>query len=275
MHFLSSAAVRLEVFGENGTQLNIATGFYVENSKSDLFLITNWHVVTGRTPLASTKSKTGAVPTMLKWTVYEVIDGHIRLRSGQVTEEAINDDGGSSPRWLEHPIHGFKVDLVAIPLTNSAELLEKYAVNPLNKYPSLELRFVPSAMDSVFVVGFPWGLTGGGALPLFKRGSIASEPIIPHEGLPRMLIDCRTAPSMSGSPVIVSRSGIWNPPGTSGLTDQTNIGTVENFLGVYGGRLNDPSSCEVSEIGVVWRADALTEIIERGAPGTTLDQLRA
>lgn len=273
MHYLSNTSVLVEVFSENGKSLLTATGFFVENSLSELFLVTNFHVVTGRTPLEPTKSKHGAVPTSLKWTVYEVIDGAIRLQNGSTAEEDINDSDGASPRWLEHPTHRYKVDIVAIPLTNSSELLAKYAVNPLNRYPLLEPRYVPSAMDSVFVVGFPWGLTGGGALPLFKRGSIASEPMVPQNGLPRILIDCRTAPRMSGSQVMVSHSGLWNPPGTSGFGAQSVIGTVENFLGVYGGRLEDSKSTEVSDIGVVWRADALTEILERGVPGTTLDQL--
>ena len=78
---------------------------------------------------------------------------------------------------------------------------------------------------------------------------------------------------MSGSPVMVSHSGLWNPPGGSGFGAQSVIGTVENFLGVYGGRLEDSKSTEVSDIGVVWRAEALTEILERGGAGTTLDQL--
>ena len=132
-------------------------------------------------------------------------------------------------------------------------------------------------MDDVFVIGYPMGLSGGGSvLPLYKRGSIATEPLVNHNGLPRLLIDCRTDKGMSGSPVVFRRSGPWSPNGK--LDDETHFETVENFLGVYAGRLIDPTangdakeSDRISEIGVVWKRSALDALVERGVEGTKLE----
>ena len=132
-------------------------------------------------------------------------------------------------------------------------------------------------MDDVFVIGYPWGLSGsGGALPIYKRGSIASEPAIDYLGLPRFLIDCRTSAAMSGSPVLVEHSGVWNPNGS--MTGDSIIGTLVNFVGVYSGRLLSSEGVsvedsEVTEIGIVWKKHALDALVNKGVPGMTLDEI--
>lgn len=142
-----------------------------------------------------------------------------------------------------------------------------YAIQEFPYYPG----YAPAVMDDVFVVGYPWGLSGGTkALPLFKRGSIASEPTIEIDGLPKFLIDCRTASGMSGSPVIGQRHGV----GHNG-----DVGSFQGFVGVYSGRLETngrlPSEADtaVSEIGVVWRRSVIDEIIDSGQRGTKLSDL--
>ena len=111
-----------------------------------------------------------------------------------------------------------------------------------------------------------------GAIPIYKRGSIASEPLLDYDGRPRVLIDCRTYSGMSGSPVVVSHSGIWMPEGE--ITGDSVIGTVESLLGIYSGRLGVRAWLEtegVSEIGVVWKLRTIDEVVDQGVPGTTVD----
>ena len=50
------------------------------------------------------------------------------------------------------------------------------------------------------VIGYPYGQVGG-PFPIWSKGFIASEPDLDIAGLPVFLIDCRSRPGQSGSPV--------------------------------------------------------------------------
>ena len=52
---------------------------------------------------------------------------------------------------------------------------------------------------------------GGAMFPIWKRGSIASEPEIPIDGKPMFYIDTATRQGMSGAPVFAQTSGFWGP----------------------------------------------------------------
>lgn len=282
MHYLSLSCIKLNIYNDTDTLIDIASGFYYENDAGQLFVITNWHVVTGRQPNAPSKSKTGAVPTYISFErplAKEHSDEvRIDLKDLRTFKIRINDSDGKKPNWLEHPNMGFKVDVVAIPVDSVVEIEKACPIHRLNKYDDFVASYSPGVMDSVSVFGFPWGQSVGGVLPIYKRGSVASEPDYNHSGLPRFLIDCRTAPSMSGSPVLVSHSGIWNPSGNGEFTSDSIIGTITNFIGVYSGRLtaNDlelQSDQEITELGIVWRTDALELIVNSGQLGTPLSQL--
>jgi len=57
------------------------------------------------------------------------------------------------------------------------------------------------------IVGFPFGITGGGGLGVWVQGTIATEPSLDFDGMPRFLIDSRTRPGQSGSPVLAYHAG--------------------------------------------------------------------
>jgi hypothetical protein len=138
--------------------------------------------------------------------------------------------------------------------------------DPVNKVGDL-VDFEVMVGDDVFVLGFPLGLHGGGPFPIWKRASIASEPEIDLDGLPKLLIDTATRKGMSGSPVIAVRRGLTNPRGTSGFSDATIIGMAETFLGIYSGRVDDDPLG--AQIGIVWKASVVEEIISAGVTGKT------
>jgi hypothetical protein len=221
----------------------------------------------------------GAVPTRLRLALHKNIGGNAISKSQKVACDIdLNNESGEAPEWLEHPAHKFKVDLAVIKIPNDEKFRASVTCHYLAEYKDFQGDFLPSVMNDVFVIGYPWGLTGGDlALPLYKRGSIASEPIVDHGNLPRFLIDCRTANAMSGSPVICSHSGIWAP---GGFSNSSILGTVENFAGVYSGRLianeldeDKKDADRVSEIGIVWKKKALDEIIDSGVAGSKLSEL--
>lgn len=127
-------------------------------------------------------------------------------------------------------------------------------------------------MDDIFVIGYPLGLSSGdGVLPIYKRGSIASEPAVDPM---KFLIDARTYSGMSGSPAVCSHSGVWREPGTD--FGESIIGTIKKFVGVYSGRRfgepgPDEASPAVSEIGIVWKRHLIDEIIAGGVRGAPIN----
>lgn len=164
-------------------------------------------------------------------------------------DEPVLDVENDRALWLEHPKFGRKVDVVALPLKNSTGVeLHEYDLS--GSAPALKVG--PS--DGVSVIGFPFGLSGGGAFGIWTRGFVASEPEVDWNDLPCFLIDARTRSGQSGSPVIAFSSG-----GATSLADGSTAflgGEVENLLGVYSGRIN-----EQSDLGIVWKVSAIREIL--------------
>jgi hypothetical protein len=110
----------------------------------------------------------------------------------------------------------------------------------------------------VFVLGYPLG-KGFSALPVWKRGSIASEPAIIADQQRFVLIDSASRPGMSGSPVIRRSWGIHT------MTNGGHIGGVGHatrFVGVYAGRVG-PDDQDV-QLGLMWPAKFVEEIIAGG-----------
>jgi hypothetical protein len=107
----------------------------------------------------------------------------------------------------------------------------------------------------VSVIGFPFGLAGGGALAIWATGFMATEHVIDYNNLPTFLIDCRARQGQSGSAVVAHRNG-----GIVGMEDGSSAafaGPVTRFLGIYSGRIN-----EQSDLGIVWKASAIKELVD-------------
>jgi hypothetical protein len=119
----------------------------------------------------------------------------------------------------------------------------------------------------VYVLGYPYDINGGKELPIWKRGSIATEPSINIDNLPKILIDTATRPGMSGSPVIYRRSGIIYKDDSMELSKDTIIGTISGFLGVYSGRINAKDTLE-AQLGIVWKEEVIEEILKGEVFGT-------
>ena len=200
---------------------------------------------------------------------------YVGLSALAQVEIRLNEQDGNDPCWKEHPEHGRAVDVVAVDVEDTFSK-DNHTFNAVNGGTRFDERFHGSVTDDVFVIGYPLGLSGSkserGAMPIYKRGSIASEPMVDFDQRPCLLIDCRTFSGMSGSPVVVSHSGIWMPEGK--MTDDAVIGTVENLLGVYSGRMTNPmyaaSGGSSSDIGVVWKMRTVQQVVEDGVRGSTL-----
>lgn len=256
--------VRLDAAGEEVISSASATGFYWElDGKS--YLVSNLHCFTGwNYELNCSLSPKSLVPTHVEFGLtIETEIAHSsnhsavnfqRRRAALMIEE--------NPAWLIHPEFGTDVDVAVLPLfgTTMADVntelgglsMLSTAANCFGDWVS----FSPAAGDDVYVLGFPFG-DKMGSLPIWKRGSIATEPDIDVEGLPKIFVDTATREGMSGSPVIVSRKGYTAPNGV--FDDEAVFGDAHRFLGVYSGRIG--SELQGLQLGVIWKSRVIDEII--------------
>ncbi len=146
-----------------------------------------------------------------------------------------------------------------------AELATTNAVPANAESLELDKLSLTPGMD-VFVLGYPRGISGGGRFPLWKRGSIASEPDVNIDDLPKMYIDTATREGMSGAPVYAQEVGVWAPEGKK-LPDGAMFGRGHRFIGIYSGRVGDDPF--LAQLGIVWKEEAIQEIIAGARSGTS------
>jgi len=248
----SRSSLMLTPISETGVTLATATGFLVIRPEGPA-LVTNRHVVTGKHNESHEllDDKNGALPHQLR----------IRHRtdSGETVHVEPLFDMDEMALWLEDPVHGGSVDAVILPLTGSNMRIAPYDLGNLWPAQSRNVADEPSVTvsDSVFVVGFPFGLSGDGYEAIWVRGTIATDPEQDYGSLPRFLVDSRTRRGQSGSPVIFyQRYGGWLNKNNQLVT---TISPVEVLMGVYSGRVN-----EESDLGFVWNKDVIKRIVDHG-----------
>ena len=275
---LSEVPFRISICFKD-TQLAIGTAF-TYSYEGQLYLVTNWHNVTGREPSTlKLKSKDAAIPDRLRIEIPAIVEAPGTKNSAfemiqmewREVEFLLYEDIGDSPTkpvWYEHPQHGHQVDVVVAPINFSEEV----AIRPAND-PKLNLSAVllkPSL--NVFVLGFPRGMSGGAKFPVWKRGSIASEPEIDVDDLPKILIDTATREGMSGSPVYLYSIGYFQSEEKYDTGDYKRcIGEGRRFLGVYSGRVGDDNF--QAQLGIVWKSCTIEEIIQAAQVGESSFEL--
>jgi hypothetical protein len=241
----------IEMYFEE-TLLSTGTATLLSNDKeSHCTLITNRHNVTGRNQdTGKCLSKYAAVPDNI------VI--HFHTNSDEVGEwkkiklPLYREDG--SPYWIEHPRLGEKADIVALNLTWGDD------VRKVPYYLKLDLDRVDMVVgpaETVSVIGFPFGLSTSGKLPIWATGFMAQEISLITPDDPVFLIDCRSRQGQSGSPVIAYRT-----TGYRHVKDGKVVATMTatkkwEFMGIYSGRINPES-----DLGKVWHVSALEELLD-------------
>ena len=257
-----------------------ATGFFVRASTA-ILLITNWHVVSGLDPSRPSMLEIGkAVPHYLKIFVPNVSGGLSALSLPLYGKDM-------RPCWEEHPDRE-AVDIVIYPLPLS---LEKH-------FHFFDVPTAAGAHDieetvakDVFILGYPFsrgelkesfGQDAPYYLPVWKRGSIATEPASRFNGK-LLLIDSLSRPGMSGAPVLVAQDDpvlttrsaanaevfkAMNRGGGSALDlirkldpNDLHSATVKKFRlqGVYSGVIGN-TKLEQIALGKCWHVDTLHEL---------------
>jgi hypothetical protein len=187
---LSATVLPIELYFDD-TFLSHATAFVWRRHNTN-FLVTTWHNVTGRSPIDDRiLHPQAAVPNNFR--LFAFSPENIANRFIKIFDLYL--DGTAA--WYEHPQHGRSVDVVAFALAPTSE----FKLFPLNELPMHETTLEVSR--DVFILGYPFRPTAGNFwTPIWKRGSVASEPEIDWDGLPFLYVDSATKAGMSGAPVI-------------------------------------------------------------------------
>lgn len=249
----------------DGNKIGSGTGF-VYRFQNKPFLITNWHIVTGREPATNTcKDKYLREPDYL----------NVRSRFADINQLSISGlpiyDENKNPLWYEHPTYKQEVDVVALELPEA--LIEKNPV-AVNDTDLITPDMYYSVAHDLFILGYPMGITIESTFPIWKRATIASEPDIDYNSLPLILVDTATKEGMSGSPVILRSSGSYiRTDGCNVFGGDTSVGgAYYKFIGIYSGRINvnkeDPFD---AQLGLVWKESVIEEILNAKQRGSKPD----
>jgi Trypsin-like peptidase domain len=233
-----------------------ATAFWYRRG-DDPYLVTNWHVLSGRNPITGQpRHAQGAVPNTLQT--------HLQAPDlGFVTPRRIIDlyHTNKTATWWQHPL-GQDIDLAVLPIefVLAEDRYKIYAVNDLESDPLL----FDVGVDA-FIIGYPLDVVHHGyLLPIWKRGSIATTPSLPFAGSPAFLVDSLTREGMSGSPVVVRTVG------TALMENgamESSPSIYSRFVGVYSGRYGADDQLG-PQLGRVWHTRLIDEIIDHQRTGT-------
>ncbi len=231
--------------------LSMGTATLISNDRgSHCALVTNRHNVTGRhQETGECLSNTLGVPDSV--VIYFHKPGNEIGNWIKVKLPLYRENG--TPFWIEHPTLGEKADIVALNLAWGNDVLK------IPYYLKLDLDrvgMVISPAEPVSVIGFPFGLTTNGRLPVWATGFLAQELSLVSAENPVFLIDCRTRQGQSGSPVIAFRTTGYRTIKDNKISASLSPNVAWEFLGIYAGRVNDQS-----DLGKVWHVSALEELL--------------
>lgn len=259
---LSFATTPIDI--KSGDQLlGHASGFFWR-AHNGVWLITNWHCVTGNNPFTNRVLNSGPAPSEILFypLVLRTFDNgqqHIPTRIPQ--KRVLFTDG--DPIWRQHSDFARKkIDIVAIKIECFEE--DSVRISCVNDFARLELFHHVGA--DLFVVGYPLRNYVGWMPPFWKRGSFAGEPLLPMADKPLFPIDVLSTEGMSGSPVFRRVFGPRAAPDGSTIALENIVAT--EFVGVYAGRLLNKELDRVG-IGYGWYGYLVDDIVADGIPGTT------
>lgn len=207
------------------------------------FVITNRHNVTGRNQYSNRcLSRTGGLPDQLavclptndlgnRWWVHRI----------PLFDEA------NCPTWIEHPVLGAKVDVVALAFDNPPQarcfgaLLDDH------------FDFSVDVGEQVSAIGYRDGEPLFSGFPQWISCALETPLTAWWDGLPAFLIRGPTAKGSSGSPVLAYRENALSLCRSDGSPIGSDWAT--RLLGVYSGRVSDG-------VGLVWNLGVVREIVD-------------
>jgi hypothetical protein len=278
----SLAVTKLELFFHD-IPLGPATGFFCKYGQS-IALVSNWHVLSGVNPLTRNLRNTdGLFPDRVKFTrkLFDPKTGTASFRGEEVLlvenqqrlwwQHRGYIDPSGLPKIVDIAVfvldkrlpdfEAVKDKIVSLPA------IVLVTGGPTEQDMRVEAGY-PRVAAEVFILGYPKGLSMQGVMPVWKRGSIASEPLFDvMDQAPAFLVDAATRDGMSGSPVLYFGDEITDALGRSAA-----VGNQQGepwLVGVYAGREGVTKEEMDMTLGRVWHRRLLDEIFYDQIPGNT------
>lgn len=242
--------VRIDQDGKEIARSSASGFFWNEGGK--LLLFTNYHVISGVNTITN-MHLAHWVPNACdigffaesRWPSEENPDRYALLR---YTARIEFDDCALTDTWHVHS-RGKAVDLAAMHIAWQNPEIEPVCLNLTMQAG----EFDGDAGEDVFVIGYPEGQKFERGLPLWKRGSIATDPHLDQKGLPQYYIDSIGNSGLSGSFVLLKKE-MSLIGGAAGRTRSQYA-----FAGVYAGRLGE-NGIE-SQVGRIFKVGAVEDIV--------------
>jgi hypothetical protein len=263
---LSSSSLKLDLFSKDGVRLKPASGFVIE-AGNQYYLITNWHVLSGRDISAPGQQALVIEPHILKTAIHTYGGRGEKSNPPQmgiwkrITVQLYDDH--DVPRWIQGRTDEKSqptVDVVALPIKLDPTFrglfkwqFEGSNINNMDSWVKIsaisssaidtDVEYGPS--DTVHIIGYPLGWapigTDKSSSAFWRMSSIASERSeIGMTPANAFFIDPCALEGMTGSPVI-------------GMKNERM-----KLLGVY----SDSSTAEFgANAGLVWDASLVKELI--------------
>lgn len=245
------------------------TGFFVAKNdtakkQTYLYLVTNYHVLTGSAPNENKPSIGDNIIFLLHKDPSNPQDVK-EIRYPLFTKS-------KQPVWkTSDEYHEADIALILLPSSvyNDCSV---FAISEDWSKPIIKVR--PSS--SLTLVGYPYGYYDkANSLPIWKTGSVASEPNIDFDSKPLFVVDISAFPGMSGAPAFVVANGAYEI-----VDGGTSVGRLQQFMGIYASMqmlngkkyleqlgVNDKipgiTFSESLELGHVWKATLIFEIINK------------
>lgn len=240
IHSHSVKVFQLQLYTKDTDHLmGSGTGFFCE-FKKQVFLVSNYHVVTGKKPHTDEIiHNSGAVPGRINFdfeTIKDLENGSKKHTQHNASIKLFNSK--DEPVWNEHPHYKNKCDVVIIKLSNEfqEQIPDGNRISTIDIERALAYDAHLHVMDNVFITGFPLPKEKTFTkYPIYKFGKIASEPEDLQNGH-QFYVDAKTKPGMSGSPIIQKEEGKMVKNGNKMSFTKDRI----NFIGIYSGRAEKP-----------------------------------
>lgn len=258
---LSFCTTPVEILSFDGKDSVIAhgTGFFWHHAGID-FVVTNWHVLSGRNPFTlELMSDKAIIPDRIRIFGWEILteNGQVEFKRASYTY-ALGEFGREA--FAKPPMIGGKVvDIVALPVPPGFAMTRGPDAEGYRKLPPIEPRVNMRAQDKIateagddcVLLGYPLANYSRSRLPIWKRGSIATDTNMAIDGSPAFLIDAATSSAMSGSPVFRRAS---TAPTVHPETKVVSQFHAVQFIGVYAGRLQSKELSAIN-VGYCWFAN--------------------
>ena len=250
---------------KNSMAISQGTGFffgYQDEKVKCVFLVTNYHVLTGHSPT----EKQEPLGDVITFQIHSSGDDPSQTK---VYSRHLYTNG--CPNWfVNHKCPEADLAILALP-GNSFDGIPR-AFCSSKEYIDANLRIRPSS--PITLIGYPYGYYDTkNNLPVWKTGNIASEPQVNFEGNPLLLVDVAAFPGMSGSPVYGISYGMYeredgavSPGGIRKLigiyasmqmrNEKIYLEQMANYNSAFG-----ITNRESLQIGHVWKASLIYETV--------------